>query len=78
MISDLNKSPKKKLLILFLINFIVFYLVNKLGHYIDFLDGEQTLAGELLHALWMAIFMTAFLDWKNVKNVFFKKKQNEA
>ena len=78
MISNLNNNPKKKLLFLFLVNFIVFYLVNKLGHYSGFLEGKQTLAAELLYASWMGIFMTAFLDWKTIKSLFSKKKPNEA
>ena len=75
---DPNKTPGKSLLIFFIINFVVFYIVNKLFHYYGFLEEKQTFLAEILYSLWMATFMTILLNWNIVKSFFSKKKNNEG
>ena len=75
---NFNNNPKKRLLIFFVINFIIFYIINKSAHSTGIPEDKQSLSEELLYSLWMGTFMTVIMDWRTVKSVFSKKKQDET
>lgn len=76
MVSDINKSAIKKLLISFLIGTVLYFVTIKTVHFIGS-PGEYSLKEEISFSILMGIVITCTSHWKTIKDIFSKKKLND-
>lgn len=68
-------SAKKKVAALFAMQWIYWLLTIKLLDKVWPNEKPKTIQELILNATWMALWMTIFFQWKNIKQIF---KKNES
>ena len=62
-------TPIKQLTILFLTNWIIWFMASLIGNRV-FFDEKHPLIYHIFHAAWFAFIMTIAFDWKKIKSLF--------
>ena len=70
-----NLSVQKKVAVHYFMQWIYWLLATKLLNKVWPDEKPKTIQEILFHATWMAMWMTLFFQWKNIKLIF---KKNES